>query len=182
MRFHTAHAHNNLITTLLELLHWYCTMYNVEDRYTTQTVLKPPGWFYKWLASFKTGWPALKQAGPIWNPTFTLDRFKTEWSVLHAACSIAGLASVVFHCKLMPLTLLQLAWYVPSPRGPDLLVKRNRIAPVHDVEKSKPGTVLKSIIIKTRLADEMMRWEIASRLVSTCKYSIFSPCNLDSKN
>ena len=30
----------------------------VEDRYTTQTVLKPSGRFYKWLADFK-------QAGPI---------------------------------------------------------------------------------------------------------------------
>ena len=50
--------------------------------------------------------------------------------------------------------LLQLAWYVSSPRGPDLL-KRNHIVPVHDdVGKSKPGTALKSII-KTRSADEI---------------------------
>ena len=35
-----------------------------------------------------------------------------------------------------------------SPHGPDLL-KRNRIAPVpDDVGKSKPGTVLKSIMMK----------------------------------
>ena len=31
----------------------------VEDQYTTQTVLKPSGRFYKWLAGFKTGWPDL---------------------------------------------------------------------------------------------------------------------------
>ena len=31
----------------------------VEDRYTTQTVLKPSRQFYKWLAGFKTGWPDL---------------------------------------------------------------------------------------------------------------------------
>ena len=43
----------------------------VEDRYTTQTVLKPSGQFYKQLAGFKT-------AGPIWYTTFTPARFKTD--------------------------------------------------------------------------------------------------------
>ena len=31
----------------------------VEDQYTTQTILKPSGRFYKQLAGFKTGWPDL---------------------------------------------------------------------------------------------------------------------------
>ena len=31
----------------------------VEDRYTTQTVFKPSGRFYKQLAGFKTGWSDL---------------------------------------------------------------------------------------------------------------------------
>ena len=31
----------------------------VENRYTTQTVLKLSGRFYKRLAGFKTGWPNL---------------------------------------------------------------------------------------------------------------------------
>ena len=31
----------------------------VEDRYTTQTILKPSGPFYKRLAGFKAGWPDL---------------------------------------------------------------------------------------------------------------------------
>ena len=31
----------------------------IMDRYTTQTVLKPSGRFYKRLAGFKTGWPDL---------------------------------------------------------------------------------------------------------------------------
>ena len=31
----------------------------VEDRYTTQTVLKPSGRFYKRLAGFKMCWPDL---------------------------------------------------------------------------------------------------------------------------
>ena len=40
---------------------------------------------------------------------------------------------VVFQLQAMPMTLLQLAWYihVPSPHGPDLL-KPNHIVPVHD--------------------------------------------------
>ena len=40
---------------------YMCTLIGVyvEDQYTTQTVLKPSGWFYKRLASFKTGWPDL---------------------------------------------------------------------------------------------------------------------------
>ena len=39
--------HNKVITV---------TVY-VEDRYTTQAVLKPSERFYKGLAGFKTGWP-----------------------------------------------------------------------------------------------------------------------------
>ena len=47
----------------------------------------------------------------------------------------------------------------------------------NDVGKSKPATVLKSIF-KTRFADEInskdeMRREIASRLASTCRYTLF---------
>ena len=38
----------------------------IEDRYTTQTILKPSRRFYKWLA------------GPIWYTTFTPARFKTQ--------------------------------------------------------------------------------------------------------
>ena len=52
----------------------------VEDRYTTQTVLKPSGRFYKWLAGFKTGWPNLihyVHPRPLQNRT-----------VSPAACSI----------------------------------------------------------------------------------------------
>ena len=32
---------------------------HVEDQYTTRTILKPSGWFFKRLAGFKTGWPDL---------------------------------------------------------------------------------------------------------------------------
>ena len=39
--------------------HTYVAVVYVEDRYTTQTVLKPSGWFYKRLAGFKMGWPNL---------------------------------------------------------------------------------------------------------------------------
>ena len=42
---------------IVALLHFVCIY--VEDRYTTQTVLKPSGRFYKQLAGFQMGWPNL---------------------------------------------------------------------------------------------------------------------------
>ena len=63
--------HHQGISTLVLLINVACChqCVCVEDRYTTQTILKPSRRFYKWLASFKNGL--------IWF-AFTPARFKTD--------------------------------------------------------------------------------------------------------